>query len=204
MSTLSPEPYEACFLCSPDRDLVYTSDLTSLALCGLGPIVKGYSVVATQRHIRSAADAAAGEAPDFLPFVSEVRDRLESSYGSCLVTEHGRLPVCVDVSGTTDPHCYHAHFLIFPGAPDIEGVARSYFAHVEEASSLEAALGLARSHDEYFLISPDDSHFAVMTRPGKIIRQFARLLVADSLGFSELANWRLHSLRDEAASTAAE
>lgn len=193
-----------CFLCNPDAGLVYKNDPAGFALCGLGPIVKGYSVVATQEHVRSAADAAARESLEFCGFVSDVRKKLESSYGPCLITEHGRLPVCIDVSGTTDPHCYHAHFLMFPRAPNIEEEARSYFARVEYASSLDDALSLARAHEEYFLLSPSDKQFAIMTRPGKIIRQFARLLVAESLGSSDLANWRLHSLREEAASTAAE
>lgn len=195
---------EGCFLCNPDADLVYQSDCTSLALCGLGPIVKGYSVVATRRHIGSAADAAAGEATEFPTFASDIRSKLAGLYGQCLVTEHGRLPVCVDVSGTTDPHCYHAHFLMFPGAPAVEATARSYFRKAEYASSLEEALEIARSHKEYFLVSPDPQRFVIMTRPGRLIRQFARLLVAESLGYPELANWRHHSLREDAALTAAE
>jgi hypothetical protein len=73
---------------------------------------------------------------------------------------------------------------------------------VEYASSLDEALALGRGYDEYFLLSPNPRRFAIMTRPGRIIRQFARLLVAESLGRSELANWRAYSLREEAVSTA--
>src|SRR5712692_1420988 len=124
---------EGCFLCNPETGLVYWNDRTNIALCGLGPIVKGYSVVAPRSHVRSAADAAAGEAVEFLAFASEVRAKLSELYGPCLLTEHGRLPVCVDVSGTTDPHCYHAHFLMFPGVSTLEDKARSYFAHVKYA-----------------------------------------------------------------------
>jgi hypothetical protein len=195
---------EGCFLCNPDADLVYQSDCTSLALCGLGPIVKGYSVVATRRHIRSAADATASEAPDFPTFASEIRSKHAGLYGQCLVTEQGRLPVCVDVSGTTDPHCYHAHFLMFPGVPPVETTTRAHFRKAEDASSLEEALEIARTHEEYSLLSPDPHHFIIMTRPGRLIRQFARLLVAESLGSPELANWRHHSLREDAALNAAE
>ena len=193
-----------CFLCDPDGVLVYRRSTTAFALCGLGPIVDGYSIVATRRHVRSAADAAAGEAPEFPVFAAEVRARLATHYGGCLLTEHGRVPVCVDVSGATEPHCFHAHFLLFPGAPAVETKARSYFARVEHASSLEEALDMARVHHEYFLISPEPQDFMVMTRPGRVIRQFARLLVAESLGCSELANWRRYSLYQEASAMAKE
>ena len=192
-----------CFLCAPDADLVYLQTDEGTALCGLGPLVPGYSVVATVNHVRSAADAALGEAPTLAPFATAVRARLIEQYGSCLLTEHGRVPVCDDVSGTTDPHCFHAHFLLFPAAPSIEGEARGYFSSVETAASLGDALILAQAHEEYFLLSGHPAEYVVMTRPGRMIRQFVRMLVSDALGQPELANWRRHANRDGAAAAAA-
>lgn len=190
---------DGCFLCNPDPELVYWSDPENIALCGLGPMLRGYSVVATRRHVRSAADAAAGEAPTFLAFASTARAKLETSFGGCLLSEHGRVPLCVDLSGTTDPHCYHAHFLLFPGAPSIEEKATAHFATVKKAASLKEALTLAAAFNEYFLLSPTGQQFLVMTRPGRIIRQFVRLLVSEAIGTPELANWRNDSSREEAA-----
>src|SRR5213593_5151012 len=54
-----------CFLCDPASNLVYRRESSGIALAGLGPVTRGYSVVATIGHIRSAADAALGQAPDF-------------------------------------------------------------------------------------------------------------------------------------------
>ncbi len=179
-----------CFLCRPQATLIYDRGGFGFALCGLGPLVDGYSVIGATNHVRSAADLEGDEAGEFLKFVQKVRESLIQRYGSCLMTEHGRLPVCVDVSGSTDPHCYHAHFLLFPGVPSLEAKAREYFAGAETATTLEEALAAARSHEEYFLFSPSPQRFVVMTRPGKLMRQFARYLVADALGRPELANWR--------------
>jgi hypothetical protein len=179
----------ACFLCAPDERLVYASEPEGIGLCGLGPLMPAYSVIATRAHIRSAADALV-EVPSFMDFAEEVRARLARSYGSCLLTEHGRLPACVDVSGATDPHCYHAHFLAFPSSPAVDEPARTFFASVEEAGALREALTIARRHEEYFLLSPDANRFLVMTRPGRIMRQFARVLVAEAIGSPDLANWR--------------
>jgi hypothetical protein len=179
-----------CFLCRPEPALIYDRGGFGFALCGLGPLVDGYSLIATTNHVRSAADLETDEATEFLKFVQKVRESLIRRYGSCLMTEHGRLPVCVDVSGSTDPHCYHAHFLLFPGAPLLETKAREYFAIAETTTSLEEALAAARVHQEYFLLSPSLQRFIVMTRLGKLMRQFARYLVAEELGHPELANWR--------------
>jgi diadenosine tetraphosphate (Ap4A) HIT family hydrolase len=193
-----------CFLCRPDEKLTYVTSRVGFALCGLGPILPGYSVVATHEHVRSAADIDFAVVNEFVEFASTVRARLASAFGSCVLTEHGRLPVCVDVSGTTDPHCFHAHFLLFPGAPEIDQQARSYFAQVRPANSFAQALATARATDEYFLLSSDPEHFLIMTRPGRLIRQFARLLVADALGHPELADWRHHSSHEEALKGAKE
>jgi hypothetical protein len=193
---------EECFLCDPDDDLVYWSNPDNLALCGLGPIVKGYSVVATTKHTPSAADAIAGQSSSLLSFTSNVRTKLEDRFGTCLLAEHGRMPVCMDPSGTSDPHCYHAHFLLFPAAPAIEERAISYFASVRRAESLAEALTVARDLNEYFLLSPKADQFLIMTRPGRLIRQFVRLLVSESIGQPELADWRNHARREEAASMA--
>lgn len=119
------------------------------------------------------------------------------------MTEHGRVPVCDDVSGTSDPHCFHAHFLLFPSAPQIEEQARGHFASIEEAPSLTDALALAQAHEEYFLLSEHPTRFVIMTLPGRMIRQFVRMLVSDALGKPELANWRRYANRDEAAAGAA-
>lgn len=192
-----------CFLCRPDPDLTYRCDGVGVALCGLGPLMKGYTVAATRDHVRSAADAAQSS-PGFLAFASDIRKTLTRLYGKCLMTEHGRLPVCVDVSGTSEPHCYHAHFLLFPGAPAIEDKASAHFSKVELAHSLADALLIAGRHQDYYLLSPENDRFLVMSRPGRIMRQFSRYLVAESLGCPELANWRKHQNRNAAVSAAAE
>jgi hypothetical protein len=164
----------------------------------------GYSVLATRHHVPSGADAAIASPDAFATFVEQVRLILEGRYGSCLITEHGRVPVCADPSGTTDPHCFHAHFLLFPGAPPIMEAARAHFATLRVEHCLAEALRTCADLDEYFLFSPDNRTFAVMTRPGKLIRQFARLLVADSLGHPEEANWRRAPRERQATNTAQE
>jgi len=181
------DPSKDCFLCEPDPALVYAADERCMALSGLGPIVNGYSVVATRRHIRSCADAAARD-DGIIQFAGMVRSILDQKYGSCLLTEHGRMEVCKS-SVATDVHCYHAHFLLFPGAPALEEKARAYFAQVSTFATLSEALFCAKSHGEYFLFSPEPRRSLVMTRPGRLIRQFARLLVAEAVGQPHMANW---------------
>jgi len=192
-----PMPAESvavsCFLCAPSSALVYAQNDVALALCGLGPLTDGYSIVATRAHIRSAADALA-LAPDLLAFAEIIRGRLETLYGSTLLTEHGRLPVCVDHGEGTDVHCFHAHFLLFPSAPQIsEDHVATHFRHLHVAESLPDALRAARTYDEeYFLFSPHPKRALVLRSFDSLPRQFARVLVAEALGTPAAADWRAH------------
>ena len=203
MTTTQAATNPDCFLCTPPTDLIYCQSEIGFALSGLGPLVPGYSVVATRAHVASVADAIVSSS-SFIKLIEDIRAELSIQFGNCIVTEHGRLPVCDDVSGTTDSHCYHAHVLIFPNVAVSTESVRSYFASWEEASNIVDATTLARNHKEYFLFSPDPTHFVVFTRPGKLIRQFARWLVADALGDPSLANWRQKPSRESAVVSAKE
>ena len=192
----------ACFLCAPDQGLVYATAPLSIALCGLGPILDGYSVVATRDHTMSCADAALMNS-EFTVFAESVRATLMLRYGSCLMTEHGRLPVCTRPTGTEE-HCFHGHFLLFPAAPDITKSAQSHFAFTQTSSSLDDALAIARDQSEYFLLSPSPKEYFIMTSPISLMRQFARYMVAEAIGCPEKADWSTYPDRPKAEADAAD
>jgi len=67
-----------------------------------------------------------------------VRGLLSDRFGGCLLTEHGRMPVCHGAAGAADRHCFHAHFLMFPAAPSILGLAVPYFVNVTQHADLRS------------------------------------------------------------------
>lgn len=179
-----------CFLCEPDPTLVYSANDQAFALVGLGPIVDDYTVLATQGHFRSMADIPVAQLPRFAESKRRIRTYLEQKHGHCLITEHGRVPVCAPTKANADPHCYHAHLLLFPGIEDITTEAAKNFKTVSTVTTLPEAMAIARNCEEYLLISPSPQKFSILTRPGTLIRQFTRTLVADSIGRPDMANWR--------------
>jgi hypothetical protein len=194
----------SCFLCNPDPALVYMESGSGRALCGLGPLTEGYSVVATRDHIRSAADALS-LVPEFITFTESVRSQLTNMFGPTLLTEHGRLPVCIDHGEGADTHCFHAHFLLFPAAPSIaKGTAATFFGVSDDAISLADALQLAHTYDEeYFLFSPTAEQASIMRSAPTLPRQFARVLVADAQGRPAAADWRTYPSLESASRLAA-
>jgi hypothetical protein len=147
------------------------------------------------------ADAALVVGPSLVTRIEQTRARVEQLLGPCLFTEHGRVAVC-DRQAGSDEHCFHAHFLVFPGATELEAISRSYFAKTETYGTVAPALDYARAQQEYFLFSPSQNRYLIMTRPTRMIRQFARYLVSERLGVPERANWRKHPESDAAAAMA--
>ncbi|MBE0531588.1 MAG: hypothetical protein IH626_12225 [Rhodospirillales bacterium] len=122
--------------------------------------------------------------------VARVRSRLGERYGECLVTEHGRVPVCCGSGRPHDAHCFHAHFLVFPGVPDIVPAARHYFKQEQLFGSMAEAMTHASTCYEYFYVSTSQHHHLILSSPLNAPRQLARVLVAQATGRTDLSDWR--------------
>lgn len=198
-----PSSTSDCFLCNPDTGLLYLTIGDCFALVGLGPLVSGYSVVSTRSHVRSAADLEPGKRKEFTEFSQSIRIELARMFGSCIIAEHGRMPVCFRQTGLSEPHCYHAHFLLFPGVPSVDGLAVPYFRSIQVYSDLKGALDRALELEgEYYLLSSAPDRFLVMEDPVRHVRQFSRALVAAAVGKPHLADWQEHPNLDDALANA--
>jgi diadenosine tetraphosphate (Ap4A) HIT family hydrolase len=191
---------DACFLCLPSPELVFLESQNFHALAGLGPIVDGYCIVAAKAHVKSMADVPMTLIDERGSFLALVRNKLTAMYGSCLITEHGRMTVCA--TDEHDHHCFHAHFLAFPGANDVSALASSYFATLQAFPELDDALVHGAQCDEYLLVSPSTNSFTVFSTPLNVPRQLARYLVAWNTGNAHLADWRTWPQRDRAIAIA--
>jgi hypothetical protein len=192
-----------CFLCEPDPKLLIHDGRSMRLIAGLGPLVPGYTVLASKKHSRSLADLA-DESPEAIEELRDIRRRMTAVYGAAMITEHGRVPVCRDDNDEHEQHCHHAHCLVFPTAVDILPNAESYFGRVETRNSLAAALALARGAENYFLVSADDRRYSVFSEPLSAPRQLARYLVAFATNQPGLADWRVQPREAEAKAMAEE
>ncbi|WP_148667171.1 hypothetical protein [Bradyrhizobium amphicarpaeae] len=110
--------------------------------------------------------------------------------------------MAVCAAGEHDHHCFHAHFLVFPGSEDVSSLASSYFANTAEFSTLDGALAFAALHPEYLLTSPSSSRLFIHSTPLNAPRQLARFLVAWKNGNAHLADWKAWPQRERAISIA--
>jgi len=188
-----------CFLCNPSKDLVFARSESFYAMAGLGPIVEGYTILSAREHWRSFFDVPESLLGEYYEFVEIVRMRLASEYLYPITTEHGRVPVCASTDPTRhEPHCYHAHQLLFPVSFDFSADLRARNDPVVEATDLSAARNQVRkiSEGEYLYFEGSNHHVTVSLPAIRPARQYFRLLVASYLGDMSLADWKAAQRRE--------
>lgn len=181
-----------CFLCHPDRRLVYTESPSFYVMVGLGPIIEGYSIMSTVTHIPSYFDLRGDLVQEYLDFRASTFERMADAYRRPVVTEHGRVPACDFYDDRPhQAHCYHAHQLLFPADVDLEPRLRAeYRNYVQTFSNFVAARdAMQATEDEYLYFENADGRCIVIPTPYKHIRQYFRLLVAEAVGHPERISW---------------
>lgn len=177
-----------CFLCRPATRLLVDVGAESFTMAGIGPQVPCYTIVSTIEHVDQLNDVCAID--EFASYVERIRSVLVKEFGSCLLTEHGHLPLCT-LANTHTVHCYHPHVLLFPGVSGVQLAAAEQFqAQGVSFDSLSQALKFGRELDQYFLISDDPSSLDVYHAEDGLPRQLARVLVAENVGHIDQASWR--------------
>jgi diadenosine tetraphosphate (Ap4A) HIT family hydrolase len=180
-----------CFLCDPEPDLTWMDSPSFRAVLGLGPIGEGFSLIATREHLPSMFDLNQEAAEELVEFTAKVRARLEPLYGRAVVTEHGRIAPCVGpIARRHEPHCLHAHRLVFPGQDSLDlgrvapRMPRMAFDSYLVARSEFALVG------QYVYAEQPDGQCEVGMVTGPLPRQFLRAVVASAQGRPEIADWR--------------
>lgn len=184
---------ESCFLCRQNKQLTYLEDDTFYAMLGLGPIVEGYSLIATKSHVPSMLDLSTCSAEHLHDFTERIRKLLEPVYGPTIITEHGRVAACVELDrGGAEAHCFHAHRLVFPIAADLTDCLRfGDFRVTAYSNFIEARKMFDWSREYLYYERPDESCLIAVTSR-RVPRQFFRHKVAEYIGKPELASWREH------------
>jgi hypothetical protein len=189
-----------CFLCDPEPEFTWLTSDSFRAVLGLGPIGEGYSLIATREHSPSMFDLDADVAAELVEFTAEVRRRLHEHYGPSVVAEHGRVSPCIAPAiRRHEPHCLHAHRLVFPGLVrvDLDGVAP--WLGAEQHDSFAAARDAFVWPGQYVYVEHADGSCTVAGPRRPLPRQFLRAVVAAEQGRPELADWRRFPGRDRLA-----
>jgi len=183
------EPSAGCFLCRPAPDLVYETSDSFFAMLGYGPLGEGYSVIATRSHVRSMLDLDEAGAEELAAFTAHVRERLRC-YGRAVATEHGRVAACVaSATARHEPHCLHAHRLVFPGLSHLTRSDIGSSGDFVEYPDFPLAHRVFDWPGQYLYAEDADGSCRIAPAPRPVPRQFFRSLIASKRGEPHLADW---------------
>ena len=159
-------------------------------MLGLGPVVEGYSLLATTSHTKSMLDLSEADVEELINFTQLTRNLLSTHYGDSIITEHGRVAPCVDSNRDgQQPHCFHSHRLIFPTSADLTEAMNHYCLEVHEYSNFRDGWRQFSWTGEYLYFERVDGSCLIAAAPMRTVRQFFRHKVAELMGHPELGNW---------------
>jgi len=189
-TTVTSAQSTVCFLCAPDPRLVFAGSDRFFAMLGLGPIGLGYSLIATREHEQSMLDLDAAGAAELVDFTGVVRDRLSMFSEHVAIGEHGRIALCLAGAGRLhEPHCLHAHQLLFPGLEELP-LGAVVNADVERYDGLPAAVTQFPYGGQYLFSQASDGLAQVAAVRSALPRQLLRTLAATLRQEGEEPDWR--------------
>ena len=189
---------KACFLCEPEPEWTWLESSNFRAVLGLGPIGMGYTLIATREHMPSMLDLDGAMVAELSAFTAEVRERLAVLWGPAVVCEHGRIAPCIaEATRQHEPHCFHAHRLVFPGQASLDLRAVAPLMNVLDYPSFHQVRGGDVGSSQYVYAEQPDGSCQVGLVEGPLPRQFLRAVVAAQHGRQELADWRRSPRHDE-------
>jgi hypothetical protein len=169
-----------CFLCQPAKQLVAHMGTDHYTMDGLGPLTDAYAIVATNEHGTGEEKDNHFRSPETARYAEKIQAMLATQFGTCVLTEHGKMPVCLP-NTAADTHCFHPHFLLFPGAPYPLTECRDFFeTNGDHFESLIDALQAASALQFYFLVSSRPGEYYIFDADG-LPQQYARGIVAELL-----------------------
>lgn len=184
---------ETCFLCEADHPWIYERSAHFVAMLGLGPIGEGYSLIAAREHVPSMLDLEPPLVDELVEFTSRVRARLRPHYGEAVVTEHGRIAPCLAAYARAyEPHCLHAHRLVFPGHHGVDLVGAYSRLGAQRYVSFFEAARVFDEEGQYLYAENADGTCEVVPVRGPVPRQFFRRLIAIRSGAPYLADWNAY------------
>jgi hypothetical protein len=188
VSTVAHTP--RCFLCNPEPEWTWHESKNFRAVLGLGPIGPGYTLIAAREHLPSMLDLDAELAAELREFTTEVRNEMEGHWGPTVVGEHGRVAPCLALAVRRhEPHCLHAHRLVFPGHAELDLRLSMPGITVLDYESPSEAEGCSWP-GQYLYVEDACGRCQVGLVQGPLPRQFLRSVVARARGQAELADWR--------------
>ena len=176
---------ETCRFCYPPEKerIIYSTD-NFYVMASLGPIVEGYLLIVSKKHIPACANIPGELMGEFLDLKEKVSSVLIKVYGSCIFYEHGKTGSCL--IGRDHRHCFHAHLHCIPTKVKMSDVVDADIVG-KEFATVNEAYEYAQGCERYLYV--EDAQKKVYIPSVKLRTQYLRYKLAVTLGVPERWDW---------------
>lgn len=182
---------EECRFCNPpEKERILFQTENFYVMVSLGPIVEGYLLIVTKKHIGACLHIPSAYWSEFLDLKKKVGDILRSVYGSCIFYEHGKVGTSLTM-GKDHKHCLHAHLHCIPTRVNMNEIVSADLSGID-FNNLNQAYEFATKNniDRYLLIEDNVTKLYMPKRD--LRKQFLRYKLADAIGKTEDWDWVNH------------
>jgi diadenosine tetraphosphate (Ap4A) HIT family hydrolase len=153
------------------------------------PLVMGHTMIVSKSHLGCAGEVPEEQVVELVELKNFVTSWVESTFGECVLYEHGRAGHCV-VSHDGKNKCEHFHLHVLPTNNDVSGTMVNDGYKPMTMDNYAQITSLYERHGSYlyfentkrkplFFIAPDE----------KVESHYIRSLLAKSLDHPEAADW---------------
>lgn len=191
---ISDNPADGCFLCDPEDWRIILETSNFLLLAGLGPLRRGYVILAPKEHIETMACLDQKNWLELRFLDGLIQSALQNTYGiGCLSYEHGKIGSCltVETSQNKRSYCFHAHRVYVPVTIDLPETLAPNFLKIVPISSFEDLAALKA--EEYIFAAvhgTENSQSWAFLSPTGIGSQFMRRVITERLGLRKNFKWQ--------------
>lgn len=186
IANLQDQINNSCRFCNPpEKERILFETDNFYIMVSLGPIVDGYLLIVSKRHIGACFNTPDVLMTEFLCLKEKVKNILIRHYGCCIFYEHGKTGTSLTFENS-NKHCYHAHLHCIPVNIELNKQIENELPF-DSYSSFPEAWGFSRNLKRYLYV--EDTRINVYSVDKKIRSQFLRYKLAEALGKPELGNW---------------
>lgn len=177
---------ETCRFCTPpEKERILYESENFYVMVSLGPIIEGYLLIVTKKHIGSCLNLPVEYLVEFLEVKSLVKEVLIENYGSCIFYEHGKIGSSLKFNNSSQ-HCYHAHMHCVPVKINMNEIVNKDFEYNYFTSFKDAHEKLCKI-EKYLYI--EDGSLNVYTPTQNIRKQYLRWILSILIGKEDKWNW---------------
>lgn len=177
---------KTCRFCNPqEKERILFETDNFYVMVSLGPIVDGYLLIVSKRHIGACFNIPEELIVEFITLKEKVNNILIMQYGNCIFYEHGKAGSSLTFENS-NKHCYHAHLHCVPVNIELNKSIKKILPFKGFCSFKEARRKFKNSKRYLYV---EDSCVNVYSLVKKIRNQFLRYELAEAIGKPDLGNW---------------